>query len=96
MVYSGEEEVLGQLAEGYSVSQDAYDQVAYDLPPEELALALERRMVELCWRRHACICEQGRFMKLLNCARASRVRAACANWQTRFCHVSGEIIRMMI
>ena len=43
VVYSGEEEVLGQLADGYSVSQDAYDQVAYDLPPEELALALERR-----------------------------------------------------
>ena len=41
--YSGEEEVLGRLSSGYSVSQDAYDQVAYDLPPEELAQALELR-----------------------------------------------------
>jgi hypothetical protein len=43
LVYSAEEEVLGQLADGYNVSQDAYDQVAYDLPPEELARALLSR-----------------------------------------------------
>jgi hypothetical protein len=43
MGYSGEEEVLSRLADGYTVSQDAYDQVAYDLPPEELARALELR-----------------------------------------------------
>lgn len=40
---STDDQLLARLSDGFSVSQDEYDQVAYDLPPEAIAQALEQR-----------------------------------------------------
>lgn len=40
---SADDRLLARLSDGFSVSQDEYDQVAYDLPPEAIAQALVAR-----------------------------------------------------
>ena len=82
---SADDGLLARLSDGFGISQDEYDQVAYDLPPDEIAQALVRRWL---WT------EDARTLRS-NCARAARVRPRCARWPARFCRASGGITPRM-